>query len=208
VAQVKKKEVRDAILESAHALFSRDGYHATTLNAIAARAKLGVGNIYLYFPSKLHLLYEIYRPWFQAWMSDLEIQVSGMRTPQQKLKKLLVGLWHDFPAHNPGLANSLMEALSSNAAEDGKPNDLLTWTERQVTECLATILPEDKHHFLDDDDLAHVLMMAQDGFIINYRWGDIRSIDAFANKINHALFGAASANKGNRARAERGLRKR
>ena len=189
MAQVKKEEVRNAILESARVLFSRDGYHATTLNAIAKRAKLGVGNIYLYFPSKLHLLYDIYRPWFQSWISDLEAEVNAMRTPQQKLKKLLVGLWHDFPAHNPGLANSLMEALSSNAAEDGKPNDLLKWTERQVTKCLAAILPEDKHDLLDGDDLAHVLMMAQDGFIINYRWGDIRGVDALVNKIGRIIFG-------------------
>jgi AcrR family transcriptional regulator len=203
VAQVKKKEVRDAILESASALFSRDGYHATTLNAIAKRAKLGVGSIYLYFPSKLHLLYEIYRPWFQAWMFDLERQVSAVRTPQQKLKKLVVGLWHDFPARNPGLANSLMEALASSAAEDGKPNDLLAWTEREVTKSLAAILPENKHYLLAGDDLAHVLMMAQDGFIINYRWGDIRSVDAFVDKISHILFGMPQRRKRNHVRSSR-----
>jgi AcrR family transcriptional regulator len=208
VAQVKKKEVRDAILESARALFSRDGYHATTLSAIAKRAKLGVGNIYLYFPSKLHLLYEIYRPWFQAWMADLEAQVEALKAPQQKLEKLLVGLWHDFPAHNPGLANSLMEALSSNAAEEGKPNDLLAWTEREVTKCLAMILPEDKHHFLDGDDLAHVLMMAQDGFIINYRWGDVRSVDTFANKMSRMLFGAPHGRKSNCRRNDRRPKRR
>jgi AcrR family transcriptional regulator len=203
VAQVKKKEVRDAILESARALFSRDGYHATTLSAIAKRAKLGVGNIYLYFPSKLHLLYEIYRPWFQAWMVDLETQVKALQTPQRKLEKLLVGLWHDFPAHNPGLANSLMEALSSNAAEGGKPNDLLAWTEREVTKCLATILPEDKHHLLDGDDLSHVLMMAQDGFIINYRWGDIRAVDAFAKKLSEAFLGVSRVHMIERLQTDR-----
>jgi AcrR family transcriptional regulator len=208
VAQVKKQEVRDAILESARALFSRDGYHATTLNAIAKRAKLGVGNIYLYFPSKLHLLYEIYRPWFQAWMADLEAQVNALQTPQQKLEKLLVGLWHDFPQYNPGLANSLMEALSSNTAEEGKPNDLLAWTEGEVTKCLATILPKDKHHLLDGDDLSHVLMMAQDGFIINYRWGDIRAVDAFASKISRALFGVSGDRGIERLQTDRRPQKR
>jgi AcrR family transcriptional regulator len=200
VAQVKKKEVRDAILESARVLFSKQGYHATTLNAIAKKAKLGVGNIYLYFPSKLHLLYEIYRPWFQAWMSDLEVQICAIKAPQAKLEKLLVGLWQDFPAHNPGLANSLMEALASHAAETGKPDDLLLWTEREVTKCLATILPEDKRHLLDGDDLAHLVMMAQDGFIINYRWGDVRSVDTFVNKLSCMIFGQLREREGGKKR--------
>jgi AcrR family transcriptional regulator len=187
VVQVKKEEIRNCILRSAAELFSQNGYNATTLSAIAKKAKVGVGNIYSYFPSKLDLLYEIYRPWFEEWMADLEKDIAALRSPRQKLKRLVIGLWHDFPAGNPRLANSLMEALSSNDAQAGKPSDLLIWAETRLTSILATILPPKKAQLLENRALAHVLMMAQDGFIINYRWGQISSVDALADKISAAL---------------------
>lgn len=187
MVQVKKKEIRDCILRSATDLFSQNGYNATTLSAIAKEAKVGVGNIYSYFPSKLHLLYEIYRPWFQEWIAGLEKDIAALRSPRQKLKRLVIGLWHDFPAGNPRLANSLMEALSSNDVQAGKPSDLLMWAETRLTGILATILPPKKAQLLENRALAHVLMMAQDGFIINYRWGQISSVDVLADRISAAL---------------------
>ena len=56
MAQQKKAAVREAILEGAFQLFSRHGYAATTLAAIARSAKVSQGNIYIYFGSKLEIL--------------------------------------------------------------------------------------------------------------------------------------------------------
>jgi AcrR family transcriptional regulator len=190
VVQVKKNEVRDAILSSARELFSSHGYHETKLTAIAAKAKVGVGNIYSYFPSKLHLLYEIYRPWFEAWLIGVEAHVRTARGPRKKLQRLIVSLWHDFPAVNPGLANSLMEALASNHDNPRKPDDLLQWTEQRVTAILKGILPPDRMHWLENNALSHILLMAQDGFVINYRWGDVRAIEAVAATMTGALLGS------------------
>ena len=63
MVQVKKKAVRQAILDSAYDLFSERGYHSTTLQEIAELAGVGVSSLYSYFPSKLHLLYAVVEPW-------------------------------------------------------------------------------------------------------------------------------------------------
>src|SRR5271155_227040 len=63
VPQVKKSDKRSAILAAAFDLFSRRGYGATTMADIARAANTTVANLYVYFPSKLVILYEVYNPW-------------------------------------------------------------------------------------------------------------------------------------------------
>lgn len=41
-----------AILEAAKAVFTERGYHGTTVRAVAARAGVATGTVYLYFPNK------------------------------------------------------------------------------------------------------------------------------------------------------------
>jgi AcrR family transcriptional regulator len=60
--QVKKPELASAVREAAFTLFARDGYTATPMAAIAAQAGTAVSNLYAYWPGKLDLLYDIYRP--------------------------------------------------------------------------------------------------------------------------------------------------
>lgn len=43
---------RDAILDAARAVFSRDGYAASSVDDVAVEAGIGKGTIYLYFKSK------------------------------------------------------------------------------------------------------------------------------------------------------------
>jgi AcrR family transcriptional regulator len=59
MVQQKKPLVREAILEGAFRLFSKHGYAATTLAAIAKSADVSPGNVYIYFGSKLEILYAI-----------------------------------------------------------------------------------------------------------------------------------------------------
>lgn len=55
----KSERSRDAILQSAAGLIRRQGYSATTLRQIAAKAKIKAGSIYYYFGSKEEILEEV-----------------------------------------------------------------------------------------------------------------------------------------------------
>lgn len=201
--QVKKKSVHDAILRGAARLFSSRGYHRTTLADIARSAGVGVGNVYSYFPSKLVILYLVYRPWLSARIEELEAALRRIDEPRRKLRCLLYGLWHDIPAQNTGLANSLMEALATADPQDGKPDDLLRWTEAKLTALLRDAVPAERRHLLDGDLLSHLLLMAFDGFVINRRLGDMRDIERLTNVVCDVILGSATMPRAQPARPRR-----
>src|ERR1700733_15806968 len=113
MAQIKKAEVKQAILDSAYDCFSEHGYYDTTLQDICDRAGVGVSSLYSYFPSKIHLLYAVIEPWQKDAFERLEKRVRKLKSPRERLRTILLGIWRDMPMENIGLANSLMEALAS-----------------------------------------------------------------------------------------------
>lgn len=193
MVQVKKPDIRDAIVASAAALFSERGYHATTVTQIAERAGIGVGNVYSYFSSKLHVLYEVYRPWLTAQLDLLETELARTTEPQARVRLILRALWQDIPNRDPWLANSLMEALATADPKGGKPDHLLLDTERRVTAMLRSALPADRHHLLEDDLLANLCLMAFDGFVINRRLQDLRDIGRMIDLVTDMLLGQEAA---------------
>jgi len=189
VVQVKKKVVRQAILDSAHDLFSEHGYHATTLQEIAERAGVGVSSLYSYFPSKIHLLYAVVEPWQKDAFERLEKRVLKFKAPRERLRAILLGVWRDMPMENIGLANSLMEALASADPTQKKPSPLLKWTEDKLMTMLNTALPQGGDGGIDYEVLPNLFMMAYDGFVINRRLNDLRDIERLSEALCDIILG-------------------
>lgn len=183
MVQVKKKFVRQAILDSAHDLFSERGYHNTTLQEIGERAGVGVSSLYSYFPSKIHLLYAVVEPWQKGAFERLEARVKVLKAPRARLRCILLGIWRDMPNENIGLANSLMEALASADPAQKKPSPLLRWTERRLMAMLKGALPADPLRVIDYELLPNLFMMAYDGFVINRRLNDLRDIEKLVDTM-------------------------
>jgi len=193
MAQVKKKAIEQAILDSAFELFSERGYHATTLQDIAARAGIGVSTVYSYVPSKIHLLYAVVEPWQKDAMERLAKRVAKIKPPRERLRAILLGVWRDIPMENLGLANSLMEALASADPAQGKPSPLLAWVEAKLMSILSTALPAAGARRVDYDVLPNLFMMAYDGFVINRRLNDVRDIERLCNTMCDIILGPDSA---------------
>jgi AcrR family transcriptional regulator len=193
VVQVKKKQVRQAILDSAFDLFSERGYHATTLQEVAEFAGVGVSSLYSYFPSKLHLLYAVFEPWYKDAYAQLEKRVLRLKSPRERLRAVLLGLWRDIPSANIGLTNSLMEALASADPRQKKPVPLLKWTEERLVTLLNAVLPSDAAGRLDHDALSTLIIMAYDGFVINRRLNDLRDIARIAEAMCDVLLRSTEA---------------
>jgi AcrR family transcriptional regulator len=189
MAQVKKKFVEQAILDSAFELFSERGYHATTLQDIAARAGIGVSTVYSYVPSKIHLLYAVVEPWQKEAMEQLEKRVARIESPRERLRAILLGVWRDIPMENIGLANSLMEALASADPAQGKPSPLLAWVEAKLMTMLNSVLPSPPARRIDYDVLPNLVTMAYDGFVINRRLNDLRDIERLCNAMCDFILG-------------------
>ena len=191
--QVKKQGMREAIVEAAFHLFSQKGYTTTTMAEIARAANMTVANLYVYFDSKLMILYEIYRPWLGGQLDTLRQAVRRSRSPRSKLKRIFMGIWDDIPRAEHSFANALIEALASAPQNMGKPTDLLATVESFLTEMILESLPPERQALAKDGLLAHVIWMAFDGFVINQRIGDVRNISAVADLMTDLLLGEAPA---------------
>ena len=189
--QVKKPEVRDAILDSAFALFSEQGYAQTTQAQIARRAGVAASSLYVYFDSKLDILFAVYRPWLMKRFDDLEARIGGTGGSRKRLETILYALWRDIPAEDNGFVNNLMQAISNLGPTDNYSRDLLDDCETRISRMIADCLPEDRSQLADDRNLfAHILFMAQDGFAISYKInGPSKRMDAMVATMCDMLLG-------------------
>ena len=56
---MEPEKIKESILRSAKELFRKYGYHKTSVNEIAKKARIAKATIYKYFDSKEHILDEI-----------------------------------------------------------------------------------------------------------------------------------------------------
>lgn len=172
MVQVRKSAVRDAILASAYRQFSRRGYARTTVAAIAAGAGVSDANLYVYFGSKLELLFGVYEPWLRERIRRLEQRIAAARSPRRRLGLLVEALWRELPADDNGFTNNLLQALSALERREAYRPTLLRWVERRIEALLAATLPPARWRVLRRGRVAHTLMMAQDGFAMACHLGE------------------------------------
>lgn len=168
MAQRKKAAVRAAILESAFELFSEKGYTGATVPQIASRANVSTANVYVYFRSKLEIVFAIYEPWLRARFETLEGELARIKNPKARLRHAVTTLWRDIPAANNGFTTNIMQAISAGSAEQGYESNLIKWSETKVGEMMKGALADAGVSPLDFEQLAHIMFMAFDGFSINF----------------------------------------
>jgi AcrR family transcriptional regulator len=74
-----------AALES----FAAQGYNATTTRQIAQRAGMGAAAVYMHYPSKQALLFEISRTGHTALLRDVGNALDGMTSPKERLWRFM-----------------------------------------------------------------------------------------------------------------------
>ena len=166
MVQRKKSDVRDAILAAAFRLFSTQGYSETSLPQIAREAGISTANVYVYFSSKLDVLFTLYAPWLTERLERLERSLARIRDPRARLQRLLLALWRELPRESNGFANNVMQAVSTSGADGDYSPELREYFQGRVTawvgECLGL---EEREATM----IASVLLMAFDGFAMNVR---------------------------------------
>jgi AcrR family transcriptional regulator len=141
VVQVKKADVREAILDSAFNLFFANGYTQTTLSEISKKSGITVSNIYNYFDNKLSILAAIYEPWFDKQLTRLFLRVDAEPTPRLKIKLLIVGLIQEIPSKDGGFSHLWLEAISARQPDDDYSRDMLYEFEKRVSTVIQLALP-------------------------------------------------------------------
>jgi AcrR family transcriptional regulator len=194
MAQVKKVEVRDRILAAATRLFAEHSYALATISQIARAADTAPSNVYVYFRSKLEIVFAIYAPWLREHLEVLTQEVEALRTPEAKVLRIVQKLWRDIPADRNAFANNLIQAVSSATQGDWYDPALLRWTEQKIATILSRALPPARAAEIDCTRFAHILMMAFDGFAMHYRLKrTIDCDDAMIEEMCAAILGIRTA---------------
>ena len=168
MAQVKKAETRQGILDAAFRLFSAAGYVNTTVAQIAKQAGVSTSNVYSYFESKVDIFYELYEPWLKDRTLVLESELKKIQSSREKLSYLLHALWRDIPRESGGFAVNLIQAVSTIDPLKGYRPSLLQWLEQRIASMLSECISVEKRDYLEQSRTAHLLMMSFDGFVISH----------------------------------------
>lgn len=175
--QVKKEDVRNAILEAAFALLTEKGYVGTTMLQIARKAGISNANIYIYFGSKLEVFFAVYEVWLQEKVLELEARVNAVTLPRDKLKTLVEGLLRDLPVADNGFTNNLIQAISTAGPNDPYNPGLANWLKSRLGEIVKTAMPKMERGRAARARFVHFLVMAFDGCAVNYRVNPASRLD-------------------------------
>jgi AcrR family transcriptional regulator len=164
MSQRKKEDVRDAILAASFRLFSAKGYVETSIPAIAKEAGISTANVYVYFDSKLDILYTLYEPWLMERLDRLERSLKRIASPEARLERLVTALWRDLPRETNGFAKNIMQALSTTGGGDSYSPHLREMFQERVAAWIGDCIDVPA---AESGIIAGVLLMAFDGFAMN-----------------------------------------
>ena len=83
-------KIKESIKKAAQDLFRRYGYHKTSVNEIAKKAKIAKATIYKYFESKELILHAILMDYLKVSINDLVQQTSHSISKEEHLKNLIL----------------------------------------------------------------------------------------------------------------------
>lgn len=112
----KSKETYFRVLDSAMTLFSEKGYEKTTMRAISKEAKLGLGALYYYFPSKEAIITTFYEQLQQELQSEWAEKDDAGLGLNARVKAFLKLKFGKLEPYRPLLKVLLKEAVDPDSA--------------------------------------------------------------------------------------------
>jgi AcrR family transcriptional regulator len=87
---MEAEKIKDSIKRAAQDLFRKFGYHKTSVNEIAKRAKIAKATIYKYFESKEHILHTLLMDYIRVSVDDLISTNSAEIDEEAHLSNLIM----------------------------------------------------------------------------------------------------------------------
>ena len=118
----------------------------------------------------------------------LQRKVKQTDLPRERLRLILRTLWRDIPAEENGFVNNIVQALSTAGPGETYKPALLDWMEERIGGMIRDALPPQRRSVVDKTRLAHLLVMALDGYSIHNHINprgaaDNATIDAMAELL-------------------------
>ncbi len=147
-----QRDRRKRILDATLALASKGGYDAVQMRTVAERADVALGTLYLYFPSKIHLLVSGLALEFERTQGRLDRRPIPGDTPYDRMLYVLGRITRSMqrePLLAEAMTRAFMFADSSAAAE---VNTVARLMEQMLTRAMHEGEPS-----ADDKAIARVI---------------------------------------------------
>ena len=145
MAQIKKEEIKNQILDAALYLFAKNGYRETSISDIAKRAEISVGNVYRYYKSKIEVFKEVVPEEFVLLAKDMV---------RQKMYT--------------GKANTVSEQLDSEIYQKNSEQFMKELIKHRLQILAFTKCQEDELYVTYQEELLDCIVQSfLDGFIAN-----------------------------------------
>lgn len=107
--RAREKETRkQAILDSAKALFARKGFENTTMDEVAREAELAKGTLYLYFKSKEELLYSLLEPLLNEYRKEVRELAAEPGPSQEAILRRMFSYMYEKYLKEPEMYHIIM----------------------------------------------------------------------------------------------------
>ena len=90
----RQARTREELVEAADRLFTKNGFHATSVDAVADDAGYTKGAVYSNFESKEDLFFAVYERRVDRRVADTEATLASGETAYEGLERLIMGLEH------------------------------------------------------------------------------------------------------------------
>jgi AcrR family transcriptional regulator len=87
----RQERTRQDLVDAAERLFTRQGFHATSLDAVAAEAGFTKGAVYSNFDSKEDLFFAVYERRVDARVEEMKAAIRGASTAREVLEGVMPG---------------------------------------------------------------------------------------------------------------------
>jgi AcrR family transcriptional regulator len=135
-----KKDRKESVFEAAVHCFNENGYYETTIDTIAAEAKISKGGIYYHFRSKKELFLELFRYRVNKYFNYLKTYTSDIADPEERLR-LFINEAGNIQKENSDFFKFCIEFLSMGV-RDTEIRDIMTAFYKESVGTFRAIIEE------------------------------------------------------------------
>ena len=166
----KKERRKEKIFKAAVWCFNKKGYYETTIDAIAAKAKVSKGVIYYYFNSKKELFLELFHYRVKKYFYQLKEYIKEEKSPDMQLR-MFISKSSQFLKENEDFFKFCLEFLSMGVREP-KIRNVMTIFYKDSTETFKHLVEKGvesgKFRDLGSDEVSRAIYFLFMGVFFTY----------------------------------------
>lgn len=188
----KSEKKRIEIMDAAIALFSKNGYEKTTLDALAESLNIAKSTVYLYFKNKEKLFMDcIARLTFVAVPEEAWEEIRREENELEKLKKRGLAFHRAFPSYKGILTMTKGSLTGDNKEMAEKAKSTLSLMTRPIAKDIRRGIGHGIFREMDEDIVSHLILGMGEGLgfrlMMDSRYTIEQGLEVMFDLVSHGL---------------------